>query len=133
MKSCRPLICTLHLLLSLFVSKAAVSPSRYIMIAVEQPPTPKGRPNPLPAEVELWSTTDLSKPFQYESHVDRATAVAFRYEFSFTRYRDNTAATPRVLSSGLHLWMTETLQNPRYPLVIQDVVAKRRYAQLSGW
>lgn len=115
-----------------FKSAAAGSPSRYIMVTVDQPPTPQGRQNALPAEIELWSTTDLSKPFQYESHVTGATAGAFGYEFGFTQYRDNTAATPRVLSGGFQLWMTETLQNPHYPLVIQDVVIKRRNAQLTG-
>jgi hypothetical protein len=64
-----------------------------------------------PDAVQLWSTTSLSKPFQYESDImlpsDVPPAEQNGWEASFLHYPNNSPATPRILATGFELWFTE--------------------------
>lgn len=89
--------------------------------------------------LQLWKTSSLSKPFQYESDVvieDPAfKAGAFGWEMGFTHHADNTPASPRILSSGFDWWMTEDLraQSPTRASIDGWVVITRHTARLTGF
>lgn len=82
----------------IFTAAAANSPSRYFGVTNDG------------SAVQLWSTTDLSKPFQYESAVNLAPTIepgGNGWEFSFNHYPDNAPATPRIVGAGFDLWIQE--------------------------
>ena len=81
--------------------------------------------------VQLWSTTDLSTPFEYASDVvldPSITLGANGWEFGFTRYVDNFAATPRLIGSSLQVWVAESSGAGT-----NFVLLTRRNAQITGW
>lgn len=60
--------------------------------------------------VQLWSTTDLSRPFVYESDVVLDPSIDIGgngWEFGFTHYPDNTSSTPRIVGVGFQVWVVE--------------------------
>ncbi|HEY9282590.1 MAG TPA: hypothetical protein VIP46_03960 [Pyrinomonadaceae bacterium] len=91
--------------------------------------------------VKLWSTPSLSKPFVYESDVSFPQWFrigAFGWEFGFNHYPDNTAQTPRILSSGFDVWYTvneHPLDKSLPPKVPVDryIVLERHTARLSNF
>ena len=89
--------------------------------------------------LQLWKTSSLSKPFQYESDVviedPTFKAGAFGWEMGFTHHADNTPASPRILSSGFDWWMTEDLraQSPTHASIDGWVVITRHTAKLTGF
>ena len=89
--------------------------------------------------LQLWKTSSLSKPFQYESDVviedPTFKAGAFGWEMGFTHHADNTPASPRILSAGFDWWMTEDLraQSPTHASIDGWVVITRHTARLAGF
>lgn len=89
--------------------------------------------------IQLWKTDSLSKPFQYESEVvisdPSRMPGAFDWEFGFSHYIDNTAATPRIVSNGFDFWIIENLQ-PLSPTGAPNdglVTLSRHTAKLKGF
>lgn len=93
---------------------------------------------------QLWKTTDLSRPFQYESDVViedptfRGSGFSFRY--GFTHYADNVPGNSQILSSGFDWWMAEdttdrSLFGHSTSPALSDgySIAGRHTARLSGF
>jgi hypothetical protein len=82
----------------IFTAAAANSPSRFFGVTNDG------------TIVQLWSTADLSTPFQFESNVNLAPTIepgGNGWEFSFNHYPDNAPATPRIIGPALDLWVQE--------------------------
>ena len=83
-----------------FNSSAPNSPSRYIGISS----TGQG-----PPYLHTWSTTDLAKPFGNPTEVENLISgfeqSVYGWFLAFTHFADNLPASPRVLGTGLDLWM----------------------------
>jgi hypothetical protein len=84
-----------------FASTAPYSASRIIVVTVQD----SGDNNPT---LKLWSAPDLDTPFTYESTIDTAYIQPFGisgWEFAYTYYPDNSAATPRIVGNELDFWL----------------------------
>jgi hypothetical protein len=87
--------------------------------------------------LQLWKTTGLDRPFQYESNViveDTTidyTPFGWYANFSFNHYPDNDAATPRILSNGFDWWMVE--HKPTGKAVDGWLIVGRHTARLSDF
>jgi len=83
-----------------FNSSTPNSPSRYIGISST------GQFLPI---LHTWSTTSLSKPFgnatQVENLIPGFTQSEYGWFVAFTHFPDNVPSTPRVIASGLDLWL----------------------------
>lgn len=103
-----------------FSTSAPNSPSRYIGISS----TGQG-----PPFLHTWSTTSLSKPFSnptlVESLIPGFQQSEYGWFLAFTHYPDNLPASPRVLGTGLDLWMVAQEGDNR-------VITHRVTATLSG-
>lgn len=88
--------------------------------------------------LQLWKTTSLSKPFQYESDViiedSRIdyTPDGWYANFSFNHYPDNNSTTPQLFSAGFDWWMGEQLR-PAGATIDGLIVAGRHTASLTGF
>lgn len=113
-----------------FKSASANSPSIYIALTKDKA---RGQ-----AEVmQVWSTTDLSVPFKYESQVNYSSAGIkpgqSGLELGFTHYVDNTPATPRITAPSFEFWNVESLANPNMASDQTSVLTvTRRTAKLTG-
>jgi hypothetical protein len=89
--------------------------------------------------LQLWKTSSLSRPFQYESDVVMEDPTirpgAFGWELGFTHYADNVPASPRNLGSGFDWWMTEDIreQSPTGASIDGWIVVGRHTARLSNF
>lgn len=60
--------------------------------------------------IQLWSTTDLSRPFTYESDVVMDSALeqgGNGWEFGFTRHASSASTTLRNNATGFTVWVAE--------------------------
>ena len=85
------------------------------------------------SQVQLWSTTDLTRPFVYESDVTLDPSItlgANGWEFGFTHYIDNMLPTPRLIGPSLQVWVAEQAWAPNGT---NFVLLTRRNAEISGF
>jgi hypothetical protein len=112
-----------------FNSSTPYSRSRYVAITIDRDT------DSTPIFVQLWSTDDLSKPFNYESNVAGTTPGVFGYEFGFNHFANNAPESPKILgTTGLHFWFTTIEQTfgPGTP-VMNAYLITRNTATISGF
>jgi hypothetical protein len=109
-----------------FSSSAQNSASRYVGVTLDG----------FDAKLSLWSTTDLSKPFVYQSDVSSPAGFAsglHGWEFGFTHYVDNTPQTPRIHKNAFDFWMIGRTTNPNVAGLDEPLVLNKFTAYITGF
>lgn len=110
-----------------FTSATPYSSSRYVALSSDVTTSGAWR-------VNVYSSTSMGKPFQYESTMTLPVEHEgqWGFELAFTHWPDNLPASPRSVAGQLDLWFAEKLPNPEYPHLDPINTVSRRTVKVSG-